>query len=89
MFSFANLAHANLVCDNSRIGKVFQSDFSLAQSSLKCMISQSSSELCMWHRTLGHMSFDLLCRLSGLGLLQGLPLLKFVSNLICAPCRHG
>jgi hypothetical protein len=38
---------------------------------------------------LGHLSFDLLCRLSGLGLLRGLLLLKFESNLICAPCRHG
>jgi hypothetical protein len=38
---------------------------------------------------LGHLSFDLLCRLSGLGLLRGLPLLKFKSNLICAPYRHG
>jgi hypothetical protein len=38
---------------------------------------------------LGHLSFDLLCRLSGLGLLRGLPLLKFESDLICAPCRHG
>jgi hypothetical protein len=35
------------------------------------------------------MSFDLLCQLSGLGLLRGLSLLKFESNLICAPCRHG
>jgi hypothetical protein len=31
----------------------------------------------------------LLCRLSGLGLLQGLPLLKFESNFICSPCHHG
>jgi hypothetical protein len=31
----------------------------------------------------------LLCRLSGLDLLRGLPLLKFEGNLICAPCRHG
>jgi hypothetical protein len=31
----------------------------------------------------------LLCRLSGLGLLRGLPLLKFESNLVCAPCHHG
>jgi transposase InsO family protein len=31
----------------------------------------------------------LLCQLNGLGLLQGLLLLKFESNLICAPCRHG
>jgi hypothetical protein len=35
------------------------------------------------------LSFDLLCQLSGLGLLRGLPLLKFGSNLVCAPCRHG
>jgi hypothetical protein len=35
------------------------------------------------------MSFNLLCRLSGLSLLQGLPLLKFESNLVCASCRSG
>jgi hypothetical protein len=35
------------------------------------------------------LSFDLLCRLSGLGLLRGLPLLKFESKLVCAPCHHG
>jgi hypothetical protein len=50
---------------------------------------QFSSELWKWHRRLGHLSFDLLCRLSGLGLLRGLPLLKFESDLVCAPCRHG
>jgi hypothetical protein len=33
------------VCDISRIGNVFQADFSSAQSSLRCLISQSSSEL--------------------------------------------
>jgi hypothetical protein len=38
---------------------------------------------------LGHLSFNLLCRLSGLGLLRGLSLLKFESNLVCAPCHHG
>jgi hypothetical protein len=35
------------------------------------------------------MSFDLLCRLSDLRLLRGLPLLKFESDLVCAPCCHG
>jgi hypothetical protein len=34
-------------------------------------------------------SFDLLYRLSGLDLLRGLPLLKFESDLVCAPCHHG
>jgi hypothetical protein len=59
----------NLVCGVSHIRKVFQADFSFAQSSVKCLISQSSLKLWKWHRRLGHMSFDLLCRLSGLGLL--------------------
>jgi hypothetical protein len=51
----------NRVCGVSRIGNVFQADFSSAQSSLRCLISQSSSELWKWHRRLGHLSFDLLC----------------------------
>jgi hypothetical protein len=33
------------VCVISHIGKVFQADFSCAQSFVKCLISQSSSEL--------------------------------------------
>jgi hypothetical protein len=56
---------------------------------MKCLISQSSSELWKWYRRLGHLTFDLLCRLSGLGLLQGLPLLKFENNLICTSYCHG
>jgi transposase InsO family protein len=31
----------------------------------------------------------LLYRFSGLGLLRGLPLLKFESNIVCAPCCHS
>jgi hypothetical protein len=34
------------VCGISCIGNVFHADFSFAQSSLRCLISQSSSELC-------------------------------------------
>jgi transposase InsO family protein len=36
-----------------------------------------------------HLSFDLLCRLSSLTLIQGLPKLKFENDLVCHPCRHG
>jgi hypothetical protein len=57
------------VCGIFRIGNVFQAEFSSAQSSLRRLILQSSFELWKWHRRLGHLSFDLLCRLSGLGLL--------------------
>jgi hypothetical protein len=58
----------DLVCGISRI-EVFQADFSFPQSSMKCLISWSSSELWKWHRRLGHLCLDHLCRLSGLGLL--------------------
>jgi hypothetical protein len=57
------------VCVIFLIGNVFQADFSSPQSSLMCLILQSSSELWKWHRRLGHLSFDLLCQLSGLDLL--------------------
>jgi hypothetical protein len=77
------------VCGISRFGNIFLADFSSAQSSLRCLISQSSFELWKWLRRLGHLSFDLLCRLSGLGLLRGLHLLKFESDLVCAPYHHG
>jgi hypothetical protein len=77
------------VCGISHIRNIFQFDFSSTQSSLRCLISQSSSELRKWHRRLGHPSFDLLYQLYGLDLLRGLPLLKFESDLVCAPCHHG
>jgi hypothetical protein len=57
------------VCAIFLIGNVFQADFSSPHSSLMCLILQSSSELWKWYRRLGHLSFDLLCRLSGLDLL--------------------
>jgi hypothetical protein len=38
-------SRGDLVCGISHIGKVFQVDFSFAQSSMKCLISRSSSEL--------------------------------------------
>jgi hypothetical protein len=35
------------------------------------------------------LSFDLLSRLSGLGLVRGLPKLNYQKDLGCAPSRHG
>jgi hypothetical protein len=87
--SYVFYSSGKRVCGISHIGNVFQADFSSAQFSLRFLISQSSSEFWKWHRRLAHLSFDLLCRLSGLGLLRGLPLLKFESDLLCVPCRHG
>jgi hypothetical protein len=49
----------------------------------------SSSELWKLHRKLGHLSFDLLSRLSKLNLVRGLPWLRLEKELVCAPCRHA
>jgi hypothetical protein len=47
------------------------------------------AELWKWHRRLGHLSFDLLSCLSGLGLVRRLPKLKYQKDLVCSLCRHG
>jgi transposase InsO family protein len=52
-------------------------------------LAGSSSELCKWHRKLGHLSFDLLSRLSKLDLVQGLQRLRLDKELVCALCRHA
>ncbi|WVZ83618.1 LOW QUALITY PROTEIN: hypothetical protein U9M48_030746 [Paspalum notatum var. saurae] len=48
-----------------------------------------SADIWKWHRRLGHLSFDLLVRLSSMGLIRGLPKLKAEKDLVCHPCRHG
>jgi hypothetical protein len=69
-------------------GQVFRAVFS--QSSVeRCFLIGSSSELWKWHRKLGHLSFDLLSRLSKLNLVRGLPRLRLEKELVCAPCRHA
>jgi hypothetical protein len=69
--------------------KCLSSSFLICSIFLRCLISRSSFKLWKWHRRLGHFSFNLLCRLSGLGVLQGLPLLELESDHICALCHHG
>jgi transposase InsO family protein len=53
------------------------------------LVASVLAEHWKWHRRLGHLSFDLLSRLSGLGLVRGLPKLKYQKDLVCAPCRLG
>jgi hypothetical protein len=49
-------------------GQVFRADFSQSSGVECCFLAGSSSELWKWHRKLGHLSFDLLSRLSKLNL---------------------
>ena len=70
-------------------GQIFHADFSQSFGHVRCLVTSSSTELWKWHRRLGHLSFDLLSRLSALDLIRGLPKLKYEKDLVCAPCRHG
>ena len=82
-------SQGGLVCRITPFGHVFRDDYSYSLGSSRCLVAGSSSELWKWHSRLGHLSFDLLARLSSLDLIRGLPKLKFEKDLVCHPCRRG
>jgi hypothetical protein len=82
-------SRGNLVCIVVPEGQVFRADFSQSSGVERCFLAGSSSESWKWHRKLGHLTFDLLSRLSKLDLVRGLPWLRFEKELVCAPCRHA
>jgi hypothetical protein len=66
-------SRGDLVCMVVPEGQIFRADFSQSYGVARCFLAGSSSELWKWHRRLGHLSFDLLSRLSGLYLVRGFP----------------
>jgi hypothetical protein len=82
-------SRGDLVCMVVPEGQVFQADFSQSSGVECCFLAGSSSELLKWHRKLGHLSFDLLSRLSKLNLVRGLPWLSLKKELVCVLCRHA
>jgi hypothetical protein len=82
-------SRGDLVCMVVPEGQVFRADFSQSSSVECCLLASSSSELWKWHRKLGHLSFDLLSRLSKLNLIRGLPRLRLEKELLWASCRHA
>ena len=79
-------SRGDLVCTIVPEGQIFHADFSQSFGPLRCFVAGPSSELWRWHRRLGHLSFELLSRLSALDLVRGLPRLRFEKDLVCAPC---
>jgi hypothetical protein len=69
-------SRGDLVCMVVPEGRVFRADFSQSYGVECCFLAGSSSELWKWHRKLGHLSFDLLSRLSKLNMVRGLPRLS-------------
>jgi hypothetical protein len=63
-------SRGGLVCMVVPEGQVFRADFSQSSGVERCFLAGSSSELWKWLWKLGHLSFDLLSRLSKLNLAQ-------------------
>ncbi|WVZ84749.1 LOW QUALITY PROTEIN: hypothetical protein U9M48_031740 [Paspalum notatum var. saurae] len=68
---------------------VFRVNLTSVSGPARCLVASPSADIWKWHRRLGHLSFDLLVRLSSMGLIQGLPKLRAEKDLVCHPCRHG
>ncbi|WVZ76652.1 hypothetical protein U9M48_024608 [Paspalum notatum var. saurae] len=69
--------------------EVLRVDLTSVSGPARCLVASPSADIWKWHRRLGHLSFDLLVRLSSMGLIQGLPKLKAKKDLVCHPNRHG
>ncbi|WVZ76462.1 hypothetical protein U9M48_024438 [Paspalum notatum var. saurae] len=69
--------------------EVFRVDLISVSSPARCLVASPSADIWKWHRRLGHLSFDLLVRLSSMGLIRGLPKLRAEKDLVCHSCRHG
>ncbi|WVZ75112.1 hypothetical protein U9M48_023200 [Paspalum notatum var. saurae] len=82
-------AEETLVCSLLPFGQVFRVDLTSVSSPVRCLVASPSADIWKWHRRLGHLSFDLLARLSSMGLIRGLPKLRAEKDLVCHPCRHG
>ena len=78
-------SRGDMVCRITPRDRVFLVDFSRTPfGPSDCLMAGPSSDLWKWHRRLGHLSFDLLSRLSSLGLIRGLPKLKFEKRTLFA-----
>ncbi|WVZ76289.1 hypothetical protein U9M48_024276 [Paspalum notatum var. saurae] len=82
-------AEETLVRSLLPFGQVFRVDLISISGPVRCLVASPSADIWKWHRRLGHLSFDLLVRLSSMGLIRGLPKLKAEKDLVCHPCRHG
>ncbi|WVZ70280.1 hypothetical protein U9M48_018957 [Paspalum notatum var. saurae] len=78
-----------LVCSLLPFGQVFRVDLTSISGPARCLVASPSVDIWKWHRRLGHLSFDLLVRLSSMGLIRGLPKFRAEKDLVCHPGHHG
>ncbi|WVZ89499.1 hypothetical protein U9M48_035893 [Paspalum notatum var. saurae] len=80
-------AEETIVCSLLPFGQVFRVNLTSVSGPARCLVASPSADIWKWHRRLGHLSFDLLVRLSSMGLSRGLPKLRAEKDLVCHPCR--
>jgi hypothetical protein len=80
-------SRGDLVCKIIPEGQIFRTDFSRSLGPTRCLMAGPSSDWWQWHQRLGHLSFDLVSRLSGLDLVRVLSRLKFEKDLVCVRVR--
>ncbi|WVZ58376.1 hypothetical protein U9M48_008655 [Paspalum notatum var. saurae] len=78
-------AEETLVCSLLPFGQVFRVDLTSVFGPARCLVASPSADIWKWHRRLGHLSFDLLVRLSSMGLIRGLPKLRAKKDLVYHP----
>ena len=57
-------AEETLICSLLSFGQVFKVDLTSVSGPTHCFVASPSADIWKWHRRLGHLSFDLLVRLS-------------------------
>ena len=70
----------------NNIYKIRLSD--LKDQKVKCLMSVNEEQW-VWHRSLGHVSMRRISQLNKLGLVRGLPNLKFALDALCEACQKG
>ncbi|WVZ94027.1 hypothetical protein U9M48_039970 [Paspalum notatum var. saurae] len=82
-------AEETLVCSLLPFGQVLRVDLTSVSGPARCLVASLFADIWKWNRRLGHLSFDVLVRLSSMGLIRGLPKLRAEKDLVRHPCRHG
>ena len=72
----------------NRENNVYTIDMNDFISNISCL-SALNEDSWLWHRRLGHASFDHLSRIGSKGIIKGIPNIKFIKDRICDACQFG
>jgi len=71
-----------------RENNVYMIDMSNIQCNATCL-NAFNDDSWLWHKRLGHISFDFLSRINNKEAVKGIPYLKFEKDRICDACQLG